>query len=76
MVGEGVVSELGAWPCRGICSEGVAANSLQCTPYVYRRRSGVKVGLQAVSATFVCKTHQGEHRQAGYDRKLAAQRAL
>ena len=46
----GVVSELGAWPC-GVCSKGVAANSLQCTActkLVHMRCSGVKGSRQTV----------------------------
>ena len=44
MVGGGVVSEFGAWPC-GVCGKGVAANSLQCTSctkWVQSGCSGVK----------------------------------
>ena len=46
MVGGGVVSELGAWPCR-VYSKGVVANSLQCTSCMnwVNSCSGVKGSL-------------------------------
>ena len=42
--GGGVVFELSAWPGggRGVCSKGVAANSLQCSVYIHMRSLRLK----------------------------------
>jgi hypothetical protein len=55
--GTGTVEQKGKYPC-GVCGKGVASNSLQCTKcrkWVHKRCSNIKGGLQAASATFVCR---------------------
>jgi hypothetical protein len=55
--GPGEVSESGRWPC-GVCRTGVGSNSVECTrcaKWVHKKCSDVKVSLEKVKTTFVCR---------------------